>query len=296
MMLFITLIFSITNCGVEPVVRIPKTGDIGSPLSYDDTIRSVDYYKAHHNVDLLAIDHNMDEEIKAKEEVISRANKVKEKIAHMVTINGQPLPLLLNTDVQYLRKSQKVGRNDYILECDHILPIAIQNGTLLCWASCVQYLMLSAYKQAPSQDAIVAEIKKRQDANLPATIGEIIKALGYTNLRYTSRGAMSLLKTLGHNQPVMMGLKNMGSTPSDGHAIIVVGARYSFVDFTHIKKNVSIAGFLQIKFEARSSNDVAFNEFYVLDPRKSEVIGILKANEIENRIAFVMAFDAITQN
>lgn len=268
---YLILIFCILLGGCAVGTR---TGYNILPLpspSVDDPIRSVQHYNLKYNVDLLAQNHNISEEIDAE----NRTSRNLEHYFHKVTIGGKSV-IKFPPNIEYLKKSRRLGGNDYVVECVGLPPLDKQADSDLCWAACVQYMSETCLGIKIDQQKIAAERKRQHggDINSPGTVSDIMAALGYFQIHVTTDGSLHILRALGHNLPVMVGLKP-GKEGEPGHAMIIIGARYSFAS-----KVIPLI---------TSYGNVAFNEFAVMDPRDGSVTR-KPATEFENRTDFILTF------
>lgn len=238
-------------------------------LNIDVPIRSNDYYKKNYNVDLLTKEHDMNHEIQIDEEMWQRLNS-----SVNINIQGQRVSPKNNQNRFY--RSKKLGINEYYIGVDKLYKMEKQIGGFDCWAACLKYIILYKTGMNVSQKKIIEEFKSKNEQNVNgATVIDIMSMLGYSNLRLTENGSMHLIESLGENQPVIVGIKEKDMS---NHAVVVTGARYSFVNSTI----PSLA----------PSGEYSFIEFEIMDPKKGNPEKI-KAIDLENNINFVLSFNPL---
>lgn len=269
-LLIASLTFALVGCvnGVTPGVATFSGPPI--PLPYADRpIHSVDYYNAKYKVNLASMNHNINEEIQREYDAVALVNKIVKVRVGSQQITAKPR-------LNYINKSKKIGKNEYIIECTNFPPIQAQEKTELCWASCVQYLAYVGYNVKLSQQAIAAETNKNngRGINSPGTIMDMMTSLGLSGLWLTSNGSFQIVDTLSENLPLMIGKKPEREGES-GHAVVVVGAKYSFVNSTFPS--------------LPPARGIAFSEFAVLDPSDGK-LHMVPAAELEDKIDFVLSF------
>ena len=269
----VVCIIAMSGCATDITGAINTI--LGVPVpQVDIPFRSVEYYKNKYNINLLEMDHNMQEEIEISKQATDLVNKF------APTINGQRVVGKYN--IQHFINSKKIGRNDYIVECASPKSIERQVGPEFCWASCVQYLVLNLYGTPLDQNKIVNEIKKKSNsANMAADFKDILFALGFGHIRASIDGSHQIIETIGRGQPVMMGLidsAKINEPKAMRHAVTIVSARYSFINDKHPSLTPHVG--------------IAFSELTILDPYDG-AMSIKRATEIENRVSFVLCFDVV---
>lgn len=265
--LILFLMFFCTGC-IQPGVG---TSIIPLPVPTLDTpIRSNDYYKEKYNIDLPSEQHDMAYEIDREAKTWNTLNSNSN-----IRINGKKIEPKLNQN-RFL-KSKQLGSNEYYLSVDKIFKMEKQIGGYDCWAACLKYIIMYKTGLIVSQEKIINKFKSKNEKNVQgATILDIMGMLGYNNIKLTPNGARHLMESLAENQPVIIGI-----TQKDGsnHAIVVTGARYSFVNLT---------------FPALApSGGYSFIEFDIVDPQKG-ISEKLKASDVENKINFELSFNPIS--
>lgn len=246
-----------------------QLGKGGLGPSADFPFRSVDYYNNHYNVDLLEMNHYMDREI----QLVIRANANANKFVSHIAILGESVRN--QPEYLHLQRSIKLGPNQYYIGLENYPPIEKQIDNHSCWAACIQYLIYHTYNKKIDQESIIKEIKEREVEIEPgASVVEMMKALGYIATRLTPAGSRHIIEILGRGYPLIIGSH---SDPSGkGHAEVVVGAKYSFVN-PYIP---SLA----------PQEAIAFSEITVLDPWDGE-IHVRTAREYDGKIDFVLSFN-----
>lgn len=237
----------------------------------DDPIHSVAYYKNNYNVDLLSKNHEMQEEISHSHKVTDFVNK-----HFYFTLDGKPVKSPYN-DAHY-RNSKKIGSNEYQVSATQLKPMEKQLRKDYCWAASINYFLSREYGRSLSQQTIVDAIKKglSTDDDKSASVMEMLSVLGLGGLRYTPNGSQHLIEALGRNHIAIIGLKD--STSAIGHAVVVVGAKYSFVN--------------NLIPYAKPQYHVAYSELTILDPFEGKML-VKRAEEIESNIEFVLTQDPI---
>lgn len=241
----------------------------------DQTIHSLKYYLEKNNVDCLQYKHSIGDEIEAANHAAATFNKFTSKISIMGTTPR------VDARINIYKKVKKVGENDYLIACTKKYEFEKQISDVTCWAACSQYLVTARFGKAITQQAILDKIKPGKNPNdleTAAEVSEIINTLGFMGMTYTKDGARQLLDTLAEDQPVMIGLLP-NEKDSIGHAVVVVGARFSFTSAAFPKC------FLCSQY--------AFNQFIVLDPIDGSQ-RVVDASDYEGRIYFVLSYFSIT--
>ncbi|QLA15260.1 papain-like cysteine protease family protein [Desulfolutivibrio sulfoxidireducens] len=237
----------------------------------DETIRSTTYYLEKYNYDCSTKQHSMKDEIKASADNAKATNKMMSKIR----IFGKTLHV--NPIDEIYRKAEKRGNNDYVLGCKNSVQMQKQISDLSCWAACTQYLIAAKFNAAVSQEALLEKVKSRKKQNSLTSAGEIteiMNALGFLGLEYTTSGSRQLLQSLAENQPVMIGL--LPDNPNEeGHAVVVVAARFSFA-------GTATPSCLRC-------SKYGFSEFVILDPEDGSV-KVVNAAEYDDKIYFVLSY------
>lgn len=230
----------------------------------DQRITSVEYYRKTFNVDLLSKQHDMGEEI-------SNAVKAASYLSGKIKIKDRAIPPA--PQINFMYKSQRIGTNDYTISCTQIAKPEKQKGEEYCWAACVQCLIGSRDGRYIEQETIVARYKsKTDDAGKAGSVADMLRSMGFMNTKLSEAGALHLVRTLGNNQPVMLGITNQQT--GVGHAVLVVGARYSFVN--------PLLPFL------KPAVGVAFSELTIIDPADAEV-KTLDMAEYADRVGFLLS-------
>lgn len=230
----------------------------------EQRITSVEYYRKTYNVDLLSKQHDMRKEI-------SNAFQAAYDLGSKIKVNGRAITVTPQTNFMY--KSQSIGTNDYTISCTQIAKPEKQKDEEYCWAACVQCLIGSRDGRYIDQETIVARYKsKTDDAGKAGSVADMLRSMGFVNTTLTEAGAMHLVQTLGNNQPVMLGITNQQT--GVGHAVLVVGARYSFVN--------PLLPFLP------PSGGVAFSELTIIDPADAEM-KTLDMAEYSDRVGFLLS-------
>lgn len=225
-LLALLVIPTLYGCATGFNVGVSFTDIVPIPVPQLDTsLRSVAYYKNEYSVDLLRMNHNMSEEIRASREATDQANKL-----IRFKVNGQDVKSPYND--KHLYSSKKIGPNDYLVTTSKIMPIDRQIGDDYCWAASIKYFLSREFNVTVSQRRIVDAIKKDQPSGeQAASVMEIMKSLGFARLKLTPGGSQQLIGSLGRDHVAIMGIKNKNR--SVGHVVIVVAARYSFVNYYH---------------------------------------------------------------
>jgi len=271
---FLILLLCINLCGCLSYKNFPSSlafdGFFPVTRFYISPIRSVEYYKNKYSINVYEKYHSMkDEKISKK-----RAKKVSYKINKSISYGGKidkDLDSRINS-TKYLSKSNRIKNNDYILILDKIHYIEKQIDDDSCWAACVKYLLYFEKNKNISQKDIINYLKKNKQSTLDANVFEILRGLAIKDVWMGASDAKHIMVSLGEGHPVMMGIINNRGL---GHAVIVVGVRFSFIDplFPY--------------FNAQSG--FAFEAFEILDPADGD-LHIVKASEYEDHIGFIMSF------
>lgn len=230
----------------------------------EQRITSVEYYRKTFGVDLLSMEHNMRKEI---------SNTFKAAYDPLIKIKQNGKVITATPQTNFMYKSQRIGTNDYTISCTEIATPEKQKGEEYCWAACVQCLIGSRDGRYIDQETIVARYKsKTDDAGKAGSVADMLRSMGFMNTTLTEAGALHLVRTLGNNQPVMLGITNQQT--GVGHAVLVVGARYSFVNF--------LVPYLE------PAVGVAFSELTIIDPADAEV-KTLDMAEYADRVGFLLS-------
>lgn len=241
----------------------------------DDFFHSVDYYNNKLGIDITTLNHSMDEQ-KQRERNIADACT---KIASHIKINGSSKPC--PTNLRVLNKAKKIGPNDYYIGCSSYYKGEIQKGDGYCWASCSQFIIASVFKKYVDQEKIVIKIKgssPKEMLDQAGTVSDAIRALGFSGVTIMPTGSEIILASLTDNIPVMVGVYDEGEQV--GHAVVIVSAKFSFPDATHLCSQCS-------KF--------AFSSFEVFDPFTGKVT-TWPASKFENKINFILTFATINDH
>jgi hypothetical protein len=239
--------------------------------AYDESIRSAEYYKQTYNYDCLAANHSMSDEIRTANDAARLGNKVVSKISIMgVTPKFTP-------DVRLYTKSKKIGDNEYVITCDGLVKMQKQIAPYACWAACSQYIIDKKFGVSVDQARILEKIKPGIDVGSPeiaANVVDIVRTMGFSGLKYTKGGSLHLLRALASNNPVIIGLLPGKDNPLP-HAVVVVGARYSFARTAEPS--------------CMQCSQAAFLEFFILDPSDGELHEV-PAAEYDGRIYSVLSY------
>lgn len=243
---------------------------IPTPVA-DQPIVSVENVKQNQNFNPLESQHSMQEELVNYE----RARAQCQKIYDRIKIGGAS-PQCPDFLRLVFTSSQRIKSNDYIIGCSKVFPMEVQKNNYYCWAAASQYLIMSKFNSKIPQKTIVEKAKKeipKVDRDCAADIIDIVSALGFRGLTWTPSGSWQLLSTLAQDQPVMIGLN--GDGVNEGHAVVVLSARYSFVDSA--TPGCLFCG----KF--------AFSKFQIYDPADGKIHEV-PASQLDGKISFVMSY------
>lgn len=260
-LLFFVLL--ITSCSGLQVNKL------GVAPGLDLPIRSVNYYKKNYNVDLLSMNHDMEEEIAG----VIRANQSVNRLGRGIVIGGKSVQV--KPEYQHFRYAKRQGSNSYSIGLEKVLPVEKQIDDYSCWASCVQYLITYGYGKRIDQKSIVEQIKQSNiTADPGASVIEIMEALGYFSTRLSSSGSMQVIEILGRGHPLIIGSRE--NTNESGHAEIIVGAKFSFVN--------------PYSPALPPQEAIAFSELTVLDPWDGK-LHVKPATEYDDKINFILSFN-----
>jgi len=255
---------------IEVGVNFHTLMGIANPVA-DQPIVSVESIKRTQHFDPLESQHSMQNEIALEDQARATCQKMYNKIKI-----GGASPQCPDDHRRVLTSSQRIKSNDYSIGCSKIYKMEVQKNNYYCWAAAAQYLIMAKYNVKIPQDSIVKSIKKeipKIDKDCAADIIEIISSLGFRGLTWTHSGAWQLLSTLAQNQPVMIGLN--GDAEGEGHAVVVLAARYSFAD------SASPGCLFCGKF--------AFSKFQIYDPADGKIHEV-PAEQLDGKISFVMSY------
>jgi len=185
-------------------------------------------------------------------------NQLKKKLGYKVRKESHINVFLYNPEL-YFSKMSRVGEynNLYEIQLKEDGHFKKQINDYSCWASCAQYLMWKKDKTELTQKEILEKVGN--DVNGYGSSGDVFdffQALGGFDVWYSSTDAFQLLSVLAEGQPLMLGLSSKGQ--EGGHAVIVIGAKFSFVN--------------PIDPSAVPAFGIAFSEFTILDPWDGELV------------------------
>ena len=275
-LLALIFIFVLEGCAGEMSWNLATAPFLPIPIPwYDVKFHSVSYYKKKYGVDLLAINHDMQYQVDRNHRSIDALNSLFGKVN--LSFNGERIPLRAPYDDKYFRGMKKVGPNDYVVGLRDVPPINIQEDYLWCWAACLSYFISKEYGAIVDQRHIVDEIKQgKPSSDQAGSIIDIMRALGYSNLKVSSDGGRELVSALSLGHVAIMGLKDKK------HVVIVVAARFSFVD--------------PVNPTSTPKDGVAFSEITYLDPAEKSLKRPGQAEEIssedlEKQVSFILTQD-----
>lgn len=265
----IFMLFVVSGCvtggyGTADLIPIPVP-------TYDETIYSVEYYKQRYGYDCLTKDHSMSDEIGTANGAANLGNKLTSKISIM---GKTPR---ITPDVRLYVKSKKTGNNEYVVMCDGLEPMQKQIAPFACWAACSQYIINKKFGVSVDQARILEKIKPGIDVGsqeIAANVVDIVRTMGFSGLKYTKGGSLHLLRALASNNPVIIGLLPDKDNPFP-HAVVVVGARYSFARTAEPS--------------CMQCSQTAFLEFFILDPSDGSFHEV-PAAEYDGRIYSVLSY------
>ena len=217
------ILFMLSGCSGDLTGSLLIFDSIPLPWPLSDTpIQSVETYNQTNGVDLRSIHHNIQDDIYYNIRFIDRMNKVYARYK----INDKRVRS--SYIYAHFTRSKKIGKNDFVLKCRSIKPISRQNGDELCWAACLQYIIGDKYGKRVDQNELATAVHYNYKSNnMAASVQEMMSAIGYAGTRISRNGSWHVMQTLGFGHPLIMGLMPNGNS-SMGHAVVVVGARYSF--------------------------------------------------------------------
>lgn len=253
--------------------------DMWLPFPISDTpVKSVQTYNRNHGTDLYSVQHDMQHEIDYLTKRVDDKNKLAAKLNFRTADNKRvKVPYMHD----HFTKSKKVGSNDYVLMCGGLTAISRQKGEELCWAACIQYLIYDKYGRHVDQIDLASQINRnKQPLDSAASVKDMMDALGFGGTRVSTNGSWHIIETLGRGHPVVLGLMPKG-TYSVGHAVVVIGARYSFISS-------------RVNYFSYYRNRIKFSQLAVLDPTEGgsrpEWVNV---SSIEDKISFVLSFDFV---
>ena len=286
--LLVFLIGQIGGCALE---RKQIGDDLGlwSPRKIEP-IHSVEYYETKDGVDLSKFNHDIRKEYTARDRLNRDTARNAKTILNQITVGNRKLGAdvsdkNLKYRLKFLLAAKKNGPNDYYVGCRKACSIEKQEGDNLCWAACIQSVIYYIHnKKVKQSDLAKFMFKNGKDYDYPASASEILSAFGFTDSLISINGGDHLLDSLAYDYPVLLGVTEPNQ--EFGHFVLVIGARFSFVEDRPI--NIPwVGGGIPIK-SGYEMCDVAFREFVVLDPGDG-LKKTLYVHDIENRITTVMS-------
>lgn len=266
------ILLAVTGCEHGSSTSLVIFDSVPSPFPIlDEPIKSVQTYQVEEKLNVYSLHHDMHEEI----------NIASRRINNMRKMLPGDWNIGTNLMGHYL-KSKQVGNNDYVLMYPNIVPIVKQKGENLCWAACLQYIIWDKKRIVVDQNKLAEEISdKKASVYSPATLVEIVSALGLRGMRLSKNGAWHIMETLGWGHPLILGLQSEDGD-SIGHALVIVGVRYAFTN----KRNSF--------FLFTSKNPVVFSHMAVLDPGSGDQNPKwIPVQPIEDKIGFILSFEFI---